>query len=158
MKIGVPKEIKTREYRVGLVPGSVRELTHNGHQVYIEQDAGAAIGYTNEAYLSAGAVILSTAEEIFSTADMIVKVKEPQPQECARLREGQVLFTIVAVKANLIGLLEHALIAVAGRPHQEETAVSGQRLSMQGDGLLRPAKVALKSRFKTKDFFDKRGQ
>lgn len=93
MLIGVPKEIKNHEYRVGLTPGSVKELTSQGHQVIIETDAGAAIDFPNEEYVTAGASIVETAKEIFDRADMIVKVKEPQPVECEMLREGQLLFT-----------------------------------------------------------------
>ena len=93
MLIGVPKEIKNHEYRVGLTPSSVKELVKHGHQVMIEQDAGVAIDFTNEEYVAAGAEIVSSAEEIFARGEMIVKVKEPQPQECKMLREGQILYT-----------------------------------------------------------------
>ncbi|AJQ96367.1 alanine dehydrogenase [Gynuella sunshinyii] len=93
MLIGVPKEIKNHEYRIGLTPAGVRELVANGHKVIVEKDGGAAIGFDNEQYIAAGASIIDTAEEIFATAEMIIKVKEPQPQECKMLRPGQVLFT-----------------------------------------------------------------
>lgn len=93
MLIGVPKEIKNNEYRVGLVPGSVRELTANGHQVAVQCGAGAGIGFDDSVYEQAGAVIVETAVEIFQVADMIVKVKEPQATECKMLRPDQVLFT-----------------------------------------------------------------
>lgn len=93
MIVGVPKEIKNHEYRVGLTPGSVKELIHHGHQVLVETSAGSGIGFSDHDYTTAGAKIISTAAEIFKSADMIVKVKEPQPVECAMLREGQVLFT-----------------------------------------------------------------
>lgn len=93
MLIGVPKEIKNFEYRVGLVPSSVRELIGNGHQVIIQQGAGEKIGFTDDAYRGVGAIIANTAQEVFEKADMIVKVKEPQATECRMLREGQVLFT-----------------------------------------------------------------
>ena len=93
MLIGVPKEIKTHEYRVGLITSSVRELVHHGHEVIIQADAGHAIGLDNDHYVAAGARIVDTAEEIFAAADMVVKVKEPQAGECRMLREGQVLFT-----------------------------------------------------------------
>jgi alanine dehydrogenase len=93
MKVGVPKEIKNHEYRVGLVPATVRELTARGHEVFVESAAGSGIGLENAHYESAGATILSTAEEVFDTAEMIVKVKEPQAVERAMLREDQVLFT-----------------------------------------------------------------
>ncbi len=93
MLIGVPKEIKTHEYRVGLVPASVRELVHHGHQVIIETEAGRGIGMDDDRYRAAGAEVVDSATEIFARAEMVVKVKEPQPQEYAQLREGQVLFT-----------------------------------------------------------------
>ena len=88
MLIGVPKEIKNHEYRVGLTPASVRELTAHGHQVLVQAGAGAAIGLTDEQYQAAGAQLAAAASEIFARADMIVKVKEPQPAECAMLRPG----------------------------------------------------------------------
>lgn len=93
MIIGVPKEIKNHEYRIGLTPAGVKELVVNGHSVIVENDGGASIGFDNEQYIAAGAKIINTAEEIFATADMIIKVKEPQPVECKMLRPGQVLFT-----------------------------------------------------------------
>ena len=93
MLIGVPKEIKNHEYRVGMVPASVRELVQHGHQVVIETNAGAGIGCSDADYVAAGATVLGTADEVFAKAEMIVKVKEPQAVERARLREGQVLFT-----------------------------------------------------------------
>ncbi|NJD33275.1 MAG: alanine dehydrogenase [Betaproteobacteria bacterium] len=93
MLIGVPKEIKNHEYRVGLVPASVRELTALGHRVLVQAGAGAAIGLADALYVAAGAEIATDAAEVFARAELIVKVKEPQPAECALLREGQVLFT-----------------------------------------------------------------
>ncbi len=93
MLIGVPKEIKVREYRVGLVPANVRELTERGHQVIVETNAGAGIGTTDAQYEAAGATIVKTAAEIFAKADMVVKVKEPQAVERKQLRPGQILFT-----------------------------------------------------------------
>jgi alanine dehydrogenase len=93
MLIGVPKEIKTHEYRVGLVPASVRELIHHGHQVVVEAKAGAGIGIEDRAYEAVGAKIAGSATEVFEKAEMVVKVKEPQPQECRMLRPGQILFT-----------------------------------------------------------------
>ncbi|WP_414654129.1 alanine dehydrogenase, partial [Idiomarina sp. UBA3992] len=95
MLIGVPKEIKNHEYRIGLTPAAVREYVENGHDVIIENNGGAAIGFTNEQYMEAGATIIDTPEEIFQRADMIVKVKEPQPNECKMLREGQILYTFL---------------------------------------------------------------
>ncbi|KWE31884.1 alanine dehydrogenase [Burkholderia territorii] len=93
MKIGVPKEIKNHEYRVGLTPASVREFVAHGHGVVVQAGAGAAIGLADDQYRAAGATLADTAQEIFASSDMIVKVKEPQPQECAMLRPGQVLYT-----------------------------------------------------------------
>ena len=93
MLIGVPKEIKVREYRVGLVPANVRELTERGHNVIVETQAGAGIGATDDLYEAAGAIIVQTAAEIFAKAEMVVKVKEPQAAERKQLRPGQILFT-----------------------------------------------------------------
>lgn len=100
MRVGCPREIKTLEFRVGLTPDSVLELTRAGHGVMVENNAGAAIGFTNDQYITAGATIHDTPEEIFSQADMIVKVKEPQLHECAMLREGQTLFTYLHLAAD----------------------------------------------------------
>ncbi len=93
MLVGLPREIKDNEFRAGLTPASVRELRAHGHEVLVETHAGAGIGAPDEAYLKAGAQIVDTAAEIFARADMVVKVKEPQPQECKMLRAGQILFT-----------------------------------------------------------------
>jgi alanine dehydrogenase len=93
MLVGVPKEIKNQESRVGLTPASVKELVLRGHQVLVQQNAGAAIGLTDAMYEGAGATIIGTAKEIFERAEMIVKVKEPQPEECAMLRKDQILYT-----------------------------------------------------------------
>jgi alanine dehydrogenase len=93
MHIGLPKEIKNHEYRVGLTPASVRELCAHGHRVLVQSGAGAAIGLSDAMYQSAGATLAADAAEVFAWADMIVKVKEPQPQECAMLRPGQILYT-----------------------------------------------------------------
>lgn len=93
MLIGVPKEIKNNEYRVGLVPSSVRELVAHGHQVIVEHNAGIGIGIDDAVFENAGATIVNTAAEIFQVADMVIKVKEPQHDECRMLRAGQVLFT-----------------------------------------------------------------
>ena len=93
MLIGLPKEIKNHEYRVGLTPASVRELTHHGHQVLVQSGAGADIGLSDAQYLAAGATLAADAAQVFAAAEMIVKVKEPQPHECAMLRPGQILYT-----------------------------------------------------------------
>jgi alanine dehydrogenase len=96
MRVGVPKEVKTHEYRVGLTPAGVRELVSHGHSVLVEPSAGAGIGFGDSVYEAAGAKI---SADIFS-ADMIIKVKEPQPQEIARLRKGQILFTYLHLAAD----------------------------------------------------------
>ncbi|MEM8790217.1 MAG: alanine dehydrogenase [Pseudomonadota bacterium] len=93
MRIGCPTEIKTREYRVGMTPATCREAKAHGHDVVVQSGAGNGAGFTDEMYAAAGAEIAAAAEEIFASADMIVKVKEPQPAERKMLREGQVLFT-----------------------------------------------------------------
>jgi len=93
MLIGVPREVKTLEFRVGMTPSAVREAVHHGHEVIVEAGAGAGIDLTDEAYRAAGARIVGTAAEVFGRADMVVKVKEPQPAEYSLLRDGQILFT-----------------------------------------------------------------
>ncbi len=93
MNIGCPKEIKPQEFRVGMTPDAAREAIAHGHEVMIEKNAGLGAGFTDADYIAAGARIVDTAEEVFSRSEMIVKVKEPQPVERKRLREGQVLFT-----------------------------------------------------------------
>ncbi|PXX40630.1 MULTISPECIES: alanine dehydrogenase [Burkholderia] len=93
MLIGVPKEIKNHEYRVGLTPAGAHELTRHGHTVLVQRGAGTAIGLLDNDYTAAGASLCDGADEIFARADMIIKVKEPQPAECAMLRRGQILYT-----------------------------------------------------------------
>lgn len=102
MRIGVPKEIKTEEYRVGLVPASIRELTAFGHEVWIEKNAGHGIGINDKTYSEVGAHIVDTPDEIFEKSDMIVKVKELQPHECKMLREDQILFTYLHLAPDLL--------------------------------------------------------
>src|SRR6202022_2139210 len=116
MRIGVPKEIKDQEYRVGLTPESVREFTAAGHELCVETGAGAGINATDQAYLAAGATIVDTAAEIFATSEMIVKVKEPQESEWTKLRENQIVFAFLHLAANLAqtkGLLASGCTAVA---------------------------------------------
>ncbi|UTW56790.1 alanine dehydrogenase [Kordiimonas sp. SCSIO 12610] len=116
MLVGVPKEIKNREYRVGLTPASVRELIVNGHDVIVQKNAGAEIGFSDEMYVTAGAAIKGTAAEIFAAADMIVKVKEPQAVECEMLREGQILYTYLHLAPDpeqTQGLIKSGAIAIA---------------------------------------------
>ena len=93
MRVGTPREIKNHEYRVGLTPESVRELTANGHDVLVETGAGLGIGAEDSEYIDAGATIAPTAADIFEKCEMVVKVKEPQAIERSMLREGQILFT-----------------------------------------------------------------
>ena len=116
MLVGVPKETKTQEYRVGLTPTSVREVVHHGHQVVVETNAGSAIGLEDEHYRQAGAEIVGAAADVFARADMVVKVKEPQASEIAMLREGQVLFTYLHLApdpAQTKGLIESGSVAIA---------------------------------------------
>ncbi len=100
MRVGVPKEIKMLEYRVGMVPAGVRELVHDGHAVIVETDAGTGIGMTDDDYAAAGATVVDTAKEVFDRAELIVKVKEPQLNECGMLRSDQVLFTYLHLAAD----------------------------------------------------------
>lgn len=116
MKIGVPKEIKRHEYRVGLTPASVREYVAAGHSLLVESGAGAGIGASDLDYRQAGAAIAADAAEVFAAADMIVKVKEPQPGEWRQLREGQILFTYLHLAADpeqARGLVASGCTAVA---------------------------------------------
>ena len=116
MKIGVPKEIKTLEFRVGLVPPVVHQLTVYGHQVFVETGAGAGIGQSDEDYKRAGATILPNADEVFKAADMIVKVKEPQAVEIARLKPHHVLFTYLHLAPDpeqAKGLMKSGATAIA---------------------------------------------
>ena len=93
MRIGVPREIKNHEYRVGLIPSSALVLVHHGHEVLVQKGAGLGAGLTDDDYIAAGATMIETADEIFASADMIVKVKEPLAEERKKLRPGQILFT-----------------------------------------------------------------
>lgn len=116
MLVGVPKEIKVHEYRVGLTPAGVRELIAHGHQVMIETRAGAAIGFADEQYLAAGARVVESAAEIFATAAMVIKVKEPQAAEYRQLRPGQILFTYLHLApdpAQTSGLVESGAVCIA---------------------------------------------
>ena len=116
MRVGVPKEIKTNEHRVGLTPTAVREYVAHGHQVTVEAGAGLGAGFTDEAYVKAGARLSPDAATVFAGADMIVKVKEPQPTEWVRLREGQILFTYLHLAPDpeqTKGLMASGCAAVA---------------------------------------------
>ncbi|MDG1153332.1 MAG: alanine dehydrogenase [Alphaproteobacteria bacterium] len=116
MKIGVPKEIKNHEYRVGIVPNGVQELVKDGHQVIVEKNAGKSIGFEDEDYIEAGAKITNDAKYIFDNADMIVKVKEPQKAEYEMLRPNQILFTYLHLAPDpkqTKGLVDSECIAIA---------------------------------------------
>jgi alanine dehydrogenase len=124
MLVGVPKEIKDNEFRVGLVPSTVRELTSNGHQVLVETNAGVGAGLTDDDYKAAGAKIAAGADDIFARADMIVKVKEPLAPERKKLRRGQILFTylhLAADRAQTDDLVASGVTAIA-----YETVTSSQ--------------------------------
>lgn len=130
MKIGVPKEIKNHEYRVGLTPESVSEFTARGHSVAVETGAGRGIGADDEAYVAAGARILAGADEVFASADMIIKVKEPLAQERARLRPGQILYTYLHLApdpAQTDDLLKSGAICIA---YETVTAAGGRGLPL----------------------------
>ncbi|HTT41990.1 MAG TPA: alanine dehydrogenase [Steroidobacteraceae bacterium] len=125
MRIGVPKEIKVHEYRVGLVPAGVRELSAAGHEVLIESGAGRGIGVEDEEYRAAGAGIAASAADVFARADLVVKVKEPQASECQLLRRNQVLFTYLHLAADpqqADGLIKSGATAIA---YETVTAPNG---------------------------------
>ena len=125
MKIGVPKEIKIHEYRVGLVPAGVLELVRAGHQVLVETQAGSGIGFEDAHYIAAGASIAPTAAEVFKSSDLIVKVKEPQISECKQLRAGQVLFTYLHLAADREQTLALVASGVTAIAYETVTAPDG---------------------------------
>lgn len=100
MRIGVPREIKNHEYRVAFTPAGVHELVGRGHEVAVERDAGAGSSIPDEEYVSAGARILDTPDEVWEFGDLVLKVKEPVPEEYHRMREGQTLFTFLHLAAS----------------------------------------------------------
>ena len=123
MKIGVPKEIKNHEYRVGLTPASVREFVAHGHSVLVQSGAGAAIGLDDAQYRAAGATLADSAQEVFAAADMIVKVKEPQPEEVARLEPRHLLFTYLHLApdpALTQGLIDSGATCIAYETVEDE--------------------------------------
>ena len=125
MIIGVPQEVKNNEYRVGLTPGNVNSLCQRGHCVLVQRGAGAQIGLSDDAYQVAGATLINSAAEIFQKAEMIVKVKEPQPQECAMLREDQTLFTYLHLApdpAQTLALMKSGATCIA---YETVTAANG---------------------------------
>ena len=100
MKVGIPREVKNHEYRVAITPAGVHELVRHGHEVYVEKDAGVGSSITDDDYVAAGATILGTADDVWATADLILKVKEPVAEEYQRMREGQTLFTYLHLAAD----------------------------------------------------------
>jgi alanine dehydrogenase len=125
MRVGVPKEIKNHEYRVGLTPGSVAELVHAGHELIVETKAGMGIDFEDQDYIDAGARIVADARTVFAESDMIVKVKEPQPQEVAMLEPRHVLFTylhLAADKPQAEGLMKSGATCIA---YETVTAARG---------------------------------
>ena len=125
MRIGVPTEIKSHEYRVGMTPSGVRELSRAGHEVVVQAGAGAGVGIPDAEFAAAGARLEADVEALFATADLIIKVKEPQPVECERLREGQILFTflhLAADPAQARALLRSGATAIA---YETVTAADG---------------------------------
>ena len=116
MRIAVPTEIKNHEYRVGLTPASVRELVDHGHEVWVQAGAGAAIGLGDDQYRAAGALMAADADEAFGRGEMVVKVKEPQPAEIARLRPGQILYTYLHLAPDpeqTLGLVNSGAVCIA---------------------------------------------
>src|SRR4051812_27139700 len=116
MIIGVPKEIKNKENRVGMVVAGVRALTNSGHKVLVQSTAGQGVGISDEDYRRAGAVLIATAKELYDRSDMIVKVKEPLPEEYSLLREGQILYTYLHLAADerlTKSLMERKIIGIA---------------------------------------------
>ena len=116
MIVGVPKEIKLQEHRIGLTPDSVKALVDRNHEVLVENNGGLEAGFTNEDYLKAGAKIINIPEEIFKKAELIVKVKEPQLNEVNMIREGQIIYTylhLAAAKDLTLGLMNSKSICIA---------------------------------------------
>jgi alanine dehydrogenase len=116
MKVGIPREVKNHEYRVAITPAGARELTSHGHQVYLEHDAGAGSQFADDAYTAAGATIIPDADEVWGIADMVLKVKEPVPQEYHRMRPGLTLFTylhLAADKACTDALIDSKVTGIA---------------------------------------------
>ncbi len=125
MIIGIPKEIKNNEFRVGLTPSLVNGLTRQGHTVLAEKNAGAHIGFMNEQYQAAGGTLVENAQTVFADAELIVKVKEPQPQECAMLHEDQTLFTYLHLAPDPVqteALIQSKAICIA---YETVTSSSG---------------------------------
>src|SRR5690554_4175620 len=126
MIVGVVKEIKNKEYRVGLIPESVKVFVQRGHQVFIEKDAGLGSGFTDKQYQKVGASILDSAQEVWRKSDMIIKVKEPTKDEYRYLRENLILYTYLHLAANLSltqSLLKKKVVGIAYETIQDETGL-----------------------------------
>jgi alanine dehydrogenase len=126
MIIGVPKEIKIHEHRVGMLPYSVQELVNLGHQVIVQSTAGEGVGISDNEFISAGAEIATTADEVFLRAELIVKVKEPQAEECPKLKKHHILFTFLHLAANPILALELLRTGVTGIAYETVTDAQGR--------------------------------
>ena len=134
MRIGVPKEIKNNEFRLGLVPSSVRELVANGHEVVVQHDAGLGIGIDDASFIQVGAKIVDSAAEVFQLADMIVKVKEPLPEEYPLLREGQILYTYLHLAADerlTKSLMERKIVGIEAGLVKIEQRVDEERVVVE---------------------------
>tara|TARA_B100000029_G_C17579602_1_gene959205 strand:- start:699 stop:1790 length:1092 start_codon:yes stop_codon:yes gene_type:complete len=125
MKIGVPKEVKNNEFRVGLTPESVKTLCQNNHEVFIERNAGNGIGYTNSNYINSGAIILNSSKEIFESSELIVKVKEPVPDEFQYLSKKHTLFTFLHLAGDLKQGLDLISTGVTGIAYETITSENG---------------------------------
>jgi alanine dehydrogenase len=128
MTVGIPREIKEQEFRVALLPAAVNQLVKRGHQVVVETDAGTGIGFHDSDYQAAGAKVVATHEDVFATADLIVKVKEPLASECARLRKDQILFAYLHLAANRP--LTECLLATGATCIAYETVETDRRLPL----------------------------
>ena len=126
MKIGLPKEIKDNEYRVGLTPAGVHALVNAGHELFVQKTAGEGSGFTDEQYAKTGATLLDTADEVWATGDMIVKVKEPVAPEYPRMRENQLLFTYLHLAPELELTKQMMERKVTGVAYETITDVHGK--------------------------------
>ena len=135
MLVGVPREIKDNEFRVGLTPSAVRELVSHGHQVMVEAGAGAVLDLDDERYRTAGAEVVPDAASIYGRAELVVKVKEPQPLELAMLRDGQVLFTYLhlAPDAAQNSPAHGGVVGIHHLAHQMRAMIDEHKDKFQGD-------------------------
>ncbi len=125
MNIGVPKEIKNHEYRVGLTPESVKEIIKNNHEVFIQKDAGSEIGFSNQAYEGAGATIIDNAKELYEASELIVKVKEPIPEEFKYLNSKHTVFAYLHLAGDPKTGLELTSTGITGIALETVTADNG---------------------------------